>query len=349
MTRFQLLTIILIPVFLWSCRKDDSASCTALHSTFTSENKVGGVSFDASIFSTTDTIFNSVIDVNANWVSLIPFAYLNDNDYDFFWDEGGWWGMSKEGMEALANFAHARGLKVLMKPQVSVNAGFIFTGNYSRNSEADWQTFENDYRAYIMDFAYLAESVNAEAFCIGNEWKTFINERPQFWTSLIAEVRSVYSGLITYAANWDEYTEVHFWEQLDFIGVNAYFPITDSHTPTVADMVSGWQKYIAELSMFCCRLQKQMVFTEYGYRSVDYTALEPWNTEEYFGDTKLNLEAQKNAYEGFFQALWQEDWFGGGFLWKWWGYHHTSGGENDNRFTPQNKPAESVIRTYYGM
>ena len=47
------------------------------------------------------------------------------------------------------------------------------------------------------------------------------------------------------------------------------------------------------------------------------------------------------------EVAWQEPWFAGGFLWKWFINHPVSGGPLDNRFTPQNKPAQQVIRQYY--
>ena len=65
-------------------------------------------------------------------------------------------------------------------------------------------------------------------------------------------------------------------------------------------------------------------------------------------DMTVNLEAQADATQVIFDEFWKEDWFAGGFVWKWFIHHSNSGGEKDNRFTPQNKPAEKVIRNFYG-
>jgi len=46
------------------------------------------------------------------------------------------------------------------------------------------------------------------------------------WRALIAEVRTVYAGPLSYAANFDEVGQVGFWDALDAIGVNAYYPLS---------------------------------------------------------------------------------------------------------------------------
>ncbi len=59
------------------------------------------------------------------------------------------------------------------------------------------------------------------------------------------------------------------------------------------------------------------------------------------------MDAQSVALEVLYDEFWQEDWFAGGFLWKWFHNHELAGGENNDRFTPQNKPAESLVRDFY--
>lgn len=344
--------IIVLCILLLSvgCRRDKVVACSPTDIAFGSDEKIKGVNFDASVFQTTDTIFDPVLDVNAEWTTIIPFGYINPGPpYNFnIGIQFGYWGLTDPGLESMALFAKTKGIKVMIKPQVSINAGQIFTGDYKPGSEAEWQTLETDYRTFILHYLQMALTTNADAFCIGTEWKTFVVKRPEFWNDLIQEVRSLYGGKLTYAANWDEYEDVPFWSKLDFIGVDAYFPLSDSETPTVQEIETGWREHIDELKIFACLENKQIAFTEYGYRSMDNCAKEPWNTEELFGPNQSNLEGQRNAYEGFFKAVWKEEWFAGGFLWKWFGYHDVAGGPNDNRFTPQNKPAEEVIREYYG-
>ena len=63
--------------------------------------------------------------------------------------------------------------------------------------------------------------------------------------------------------------------------------------------------------------------------------------------TLVNLEAQSNTMQVLFEEFWNEDWFAGGFLWKWFHDNNGAGGEADNQFTPQNKPAEGIIKSQY--
>ena len=62
----------------------------------------------------------------------------------------------------------------------------------------------------------------------------------------------------------------------------------------------------------------------------------------------MNLEAQKNATEAIYNQFWKEDWFAGGFIWKWFVDHEKVGGKKNNRFTPQNKPTEELLKELYG-
>ena len=78
---------------------------------------------------------------------------------------------------------------------------------------------------------------------------------------------------------------------------------------------------------------------------MDYTAKKPWLVDR--NEEAVNLEAQANAKEALFEEFWSEEWFAGGFVWKWFIHHTRAGGPADNRFTPQNKPAEGVIRDYF--
>ena len=80
---------------------------------------------------------------------------------------------------------------------------------------------------------------------------------------------------------------------------------------------------------------------------MDYTAKKPWLVDR--NDENVNLEGQVNAKKAIFEEFWGENWFAGGYVWKWFIHHDRAGGENDNRFTPQNKPAQLVISDFYKM
>lgn len=65
-----------------------------------------------------------------------------------------------------------------------------------------------------------------------------------FWRSLVAEVREIYTGAVTYGANFDQYTRVGFWDSLDALAVNAYFPLSYYGVPPNdrrARMAGAWR------------------------------------------------------------------------------------------------------------
>lgn len=308
--------------------------------------KINGVSFVGSRDEVAQVHVDPVLEVNANYAAVMPFGFartLNSPNIIFDTDRQ-WFGETKRGARQYIELLHKNGVKIMLKPQIWVWRG-EFTGDMTMKSEEDWKTFEESYSKFILAYAQLAEETKADIYCIGTELEEFVKNRPEYWQDLVDEVRYIYSGKLTYAANWDEYSRTPFWEKLDYIGVDAYFPLSEERYPTMEELKSGWQRWKPKLVDLSERSGKPILFTEFGYRSMDYTAKKPWLVDRNKMD--VNLEAQADATQAIFEEFWKEDWFAGGFVWKWFIHHDVSGGEEDNRFTPQNKPAESVIRKHY--
>lgn len=308
--------------------------------------KINGVSFVASRDSVKQKNIDPLLNINANYAAIMPFGFIKNLEHPelIYNSQRQWFGESLNGAEQYVKLLHNNNIKTMMKPQIWVLQG-EFTGNIQMNSEEAWLELENSYRDFILDYAKMAEKQKIEIFCIGTELEKFIEHRPQYWRELIVEVQNVYSGKLTYAANWDEYKRVPFWDALDYIGVDAYFPVAESLTPSIDETKLGFEKWRSELKSFSEKENKKILFTEYGYRSVDYSGKEPWKSDRSMNS--VNLQAQTNLLEGMYQSIWSEEWFAGGFLWKWFIAHDKVGGENDSQFTPQNKAAEAVVKKYY--
>ncbi|GAA3519636.1 hypothetical protein GCM10022393_37320 [Aquimarina addita] len=309
-------------------------------------SKINGVSFVASPQEINETHIAPVLNIHANWAAVMPFGFVKNLQEPLvtFNVDRQWWGERADGAKRTIELLNQKGIKVMLKPQIWVWKG-EFTGNIDMKSEEDWKTFENSYQDFIMLYARLAEEMNVPLVCIGTELHTFVEKRPAFWNQLIMNIRSVYRGELTYAENWDRFAVVPFWNQLDYIGIDAYFPLSESKSPTITALRSGWQPHKSKIKALQASVQKPVLFTEYGYRSVDYTAKEPWDANRIAGN--LNMEAQHRALSALYQEFWQESWFAGGFLWKWFHNHTEVGGVANNRFTVQNKPAEILIRSLY--
>ena len=308
--------------------------------------KIKGVSFVGSRDKVTPEQVASVVDLNADYAAVMPFGFVRDlNSPEVVFDtDRQWFGETTAGARQYIDQLRRKKLKIMLKPQIWIWRG-EFTGNLAMTTEENWAKLEKSYEDFILTYAKLAEEKDVEIFCIGTELDSFVQQRPLFWKELIGKIRSVYSGELTYAANWDEYPRVHFWSSLDYIGIDAYFPLSDERTPSVDQLREGWKPWKNKMMEHSKKLDLPVLFTEFGYRSMDFTAKKPWLVDR--ADQEVNLQGQANAKAAIFQEFWEEDWFAGGFVWKWFIHHSEVGGENDNRFTPQNKPAEEVIKLFY--
>ncbi len=308
--------------------------------------KINGLSFVGSRDKVLQEHIDPVVGVNANYAAVMPFGFLrtlNSPDVIFNTDRQ-WFGETRDGAKQYIELLKKNRIKIMLKPQIWVWRG-EFTGDITMNSEEDWRQFEKTYADFAITYAKLAEETKADIYCIGTELEEFVKARPDYWKSLIGQIKSIYKGKLTYAANWDEYPRTPFWEQLDYIGVDAYFPLCEEKFPSKQQMHDGWQKWKTKLMEIANNTNNPILFTEFGYRSMDYTAKKPWLVDQ--NEMDVNLQAQADATQVIFDEFWREDWFAGGFVWKWFIHHEEVGGREDNRFTPQNKPAEHVIKTHY--
>lgn len=308
--------------------------------------KINGLSFVASRDSININHIKPVLNVKSNYVALMPYSFIRNIEIPKveFNTNREWFGESENGLLQYAREFKKVDVKVMIKPHLWIRRGG-FTGDLKANSEANWIILENSYRDYILTYAKAAQNINAEILCIGTELEEFVTNRPVFWQSLIKEIRQIYKGKLTYAANWDEYKRLTFWHQLDFIGIDAYFPLSEKKSPTVFDFEQGWKTHKEEIKQVQKKVNKPVLFTEFGYRSVDFTGRRPWEFNRMQGS--VNLEAQTNGLQAIHNQFWKEDWFAGGFVWKWFHRHEKVGGIENNRFTPQNKPAEELLKKLY--
>ncbi len=288
------------------------------------------------------TVLKPIVNVNANSVALMPYAFFSvDNPEVRYNQHEQHWGENIEGVAGCIQLAHKNNLSVMVKPHLWIGRG-IYTGTFRLNTENNWKIWEESYRKYMLHFATVADSMKAEIFCIGTELGATIKERPGFWSSLIDTLRKAYHGKLTYAANWDDYKHFPFWEKLDYIGVDAYFPLNTDETPTVNSLKESWIKYIDELQKISMQYKRPVLFTEYGYRNVDHSTSEPWKENE----GNQNDEAQSNALEAFYQSFAGKKWFAGGYIWKWY-VEKSRHRKRDIDFTPQERPALQVIENWY--
>lgn len=310
------------------------------------EAKINGVSYVASRDSISEIHVKPLLNIHANYAAVMPFGFIRELSHPEikYNSNRQWFGETKVGVKQYIETLKYDHIHTMLKPQIWVWRG-EFTGNIKMKSEDDWKVLEDSYALFILDYARLAQDTKVEIFCIGTELESFIDERPNYWKQLISEIKTIYKGKLTYAANWNEYERTPFWDDLDYIGIDGYFPISKLKTPTVEDCNRGLEVWKTQMKNYYDTYNKRILFTEFGYRSVNFTGKEPWRSDREIID--VNLEAQANATQAFFETFWNEDWVAGGFIWKWYHSHQDAGGKDNTRFTPQNKPAEVIIKEVF--
>jgi len=240
------------------------------------------------------------------------------------------------------------GMHVMLKPHIDLidSSGGTWRADIGFQSDKDWDKWFKNYEKFILHFAKIAERENVEIFSVGTEL-SFTSQKKQKWLTIIEKIREVYSGKIIYAANWDNYKNIQFWNELDYIGIDAYFPLSYETNPDLEELVDGWNKWINEIEQWLKAEYSTMpvIFTEIGYPSANHAAREPWSST---ARGNANLGIQSKCYEAFFDAVYDKDWLEGAY---WWRYAPSiyGGGKNNRRFTPYQKTAEEVLSRNYLM
>jgi len=273
--------------------------------------------------------------LDVNWISIMPFGFHRGTPDIRFGGDRVW--ETDESLAAVTKQAHDLGIKVLLKPHIWGRGEL----DMSAWSDAEWAAWFAAYTKFIEHYAAIARDAKVDAFSIGNEQKVASLHEKE-WRKIIAGVRAIYRGPLTYGANFDEVFDVRFWDALDFIGVSAYFPLVADAKPSRETLVRAWQPVVAKLAKLSKDTKRAIVFTEIGYRSSDGAAWRQW---EIARDAPANPEAQRAAYEAFFEAVWPQPWLAGAYPWKWYSYPDHVHREND--YELEGKPAEDVVRRFY--
>ncbi len=290
-----------------------------------------------------DRALEKLRELGSNAVSITPFSYMPDPRKPNFLRYSRSPGEENdESVIHAALTAHRLGMRVMLKPHLWIHRGW--PGDIEMNSETDWQKFFDFYYRWIRHYALLAEMYHIEAFSLGVEMAQTTLQQPRRWRNLIARIRPLYSGELTYAANWgEEFENLSFWDALDVIGVNCYYPLSNEKAPDDTALRKGAEKVVNRIENMHNRFGKPVVITEIGFTA----SRAPWKQPHENARGKgVDLNAQKRCYRVVFQSLYRKPWLGGIYWWKWPSFLEYGGADNSD-FTPNGKPAEEVVRQWY--
>jgi len=292
---------------------------------------------------------NALAATGATWAGVLVTQYQADATANTIAADPNRTPTDAAVVAAITEF-HSQNLKVMLKPHVDSEDG-AWRGTFQPSDPASWfQSFQ----MFIVHYATLARDNNVEMLCLGTEYTklsgaTFLAD----WTAVITAIRnSGYTGLLSYAANatfaGDEFTSVSFCDQVDVIGLDAYFPLTNQNDPTIAQLVAAWssnkngENIVAGVQNFAnAHPGKPVIFTEIGYRSVAGANTAPY---DFALAGAVDPTEQENCYEAMYEVWSQQNSLLKGNLWWSWSVPMPSASDTD--YTPWTKPAETVLRNW---
>jgi len=168
----------------------------------------------------------------ADWIEISPYWWMESSTSNSVHPLGDWYlgcpgyTIAEPRMARFVEIAHSSGLKVFLRPTLEFHNWAGFRGDLN---PADWKAWFASYREFVVRYASLAEAWGVEMFSVGNELHNS-EVHTQDWKDIIAQVRRVYSGTLTYTCTgmYLGASKVAFWDKLDVIGVDYYPPITGS-------------------------------------------------------------------------------------------------------------------------
>jgi hypothetical protein len=235
-------------------------------------------------------------------------------------------------------------------------------------SDDDWTEWFASYTEFILYQAALAQRMQVDVFCVGTELSVTSFHADQ-WRAVVKKIRLVYTGPLVFASNWyltcllaasldvrcldsrrapsfRDSISMPWWDVLDFIGVDAYFPLTTVADPSRTQLTQAWESITPVLANLSSQYNhKPILFTEIGYCSDAGSNITPYSCPN---PVSLDLTEQANDYQAVFDNVVSQSWFAGVYWWA-WSTNPDAGGPTDAGYSPQNKPAEAVLASNYKL
>lgn len=271
----------------------------------------------------------------ANFVVLVPNG-LQDTPQSQTIDFTSPATVEDEELIRLIDYIHSKGLKCALKPTVNCKNGtwraHICFFDRDVVCEPKWSIWFDAYSRFQTHFAGIAEQTGCELFIAGCEMVQS-EHREAEWRKVISDIRSVYSGPVTY--NTDKYQEdnVTWWDCVDAICSSGYYPVDD------------WEAQLDRIEQVVRKFKKPFFFAEAGCMSTEGSMYVP-NDWSIRGPEAA--EEQAKWYRTMFDATSKRDFVSGFFIWD-WGirlYPSNEAGK-DKGYAVYGKPAEKVISEYY--
>ena len=244
--------------------------------------------------------------------------------------------MSDEELIRFIQYAKSKNVRVALKPTANCKNGtwraHINFFDEDVPCEPKWCNWFEAYTKFQLHYAAIAEECGCEMFIAGCEMVQ-TQRRESEWRKLIADIRSVYSGPVSY--NTDKYQEhnVNWWDCVDYISSSGYYPIDD------------WENQLDRIEKVVRKFNKPFFFAECGCMSTKDSNRVP---NDWAVKGAVDLQGQADWYRTMFTSCSKRDWVGGFCIWDWSAkLYPATQADTDGKYGIYAKPAEQVVKEFY--
>lgn len=267
---------------------------------------------------------------------ILPVAALQDHAYSTHVDYETPDVMSMDDVRAVAAEARALGMQVVIKAMVNCRDGYwrayIRFFDSFVPTEPTWAQWFASYDAFVVALARTAQEIKADMFCVGCEM-VGTDHRADEWRDLIAQVRQVYTGPVTYNCDKFQENNVTWWDAVDAISSSGYYPI------------DKLEEHFTRIEQMADKFDRPFFFMESGCPSREGSEFAPNNWS--FGGAQSN-EAQAKWYKAYTEALLRHPKIRGSVWWDWSAVrlYPIEKAPTDNGYALYGKPAAQILRDY---
>ena len=239
-------------------------------------------------------------------------------------------------IENMVDYAHRKGIRVILKPMVNVIDGTLRTdigfSDTDVTFEHYWKDWFKSYSEFILHMAEIASTTGCSIFSVGCGLGRSEKCETE-WRTLIAAVREKYSGFITYNTYRNFENSICWWDAVDLISSSGYYSNKEMglQLKCIKDVV---KKY-----------NKPFMFLEAGCRS-------RFGASNYHSGrdsvSSVNADEQAEYYKNLFSFTSGLPWFYGYGLWEWpLNLYRINKAQQDGGYCVYGKEASEIIKRAY--
>jgi hypothetical protein len=294
-------------------------------------------------------LLDELVRLGVNAISITPFGRIwSLHSTEILMDFETPYSANRAAVIEMIHQAKARGLQVLVIPHLWVESGG-WRGEIDPGSDERWAAYQQSYRNFVLAWARDAERAGADALSIGVECKSWSGRFGEYWSGLIAELRGVFRGKLTYSANWDEAEDVGFWDQLDWIGVNAFYPLATHDDASDEEYRQGASAALDRLGELSHSLRKPVVLIEIGYTTRKNAAVQPWLWPDDMQNVIVDEREQARALAALAGAAASREFVRGLYVWRYYANLDDVSQEAVWGFSPHAKLAEPMLEQIFAL